>query len=154
MVSVFKNNNGLKKYVDMLKLNQGMMRMVKITAGVFFMVHLMSCFWFLSAKFNDFEHDCWVVMRGIEDRDDGYQYLTSIYWALQTITTVGYGDIPAATMTEQILSVLWMIFGVGFYSFTIGNLSSVIASMDTKNGILKQKLNTLQDYAKRIALPI
>jgi len=43
-----------------------MMRMVKITAGVFFMVHLMSCFWFLSAKFNDFEYDSWVKLRGIE----------------------------------------------------------------------------------------
>ena len=47
-----------------------------------------------------------------------------------------------------------MIFGVGFYSFTIGNLSSVIASMDNKNGILKQKLNTLSDFGKRITLPI
>lgn len=101
------------------------------------MVHLMSCFWFLSAKFNDFEYNSWVVLRGIEDNDDGYQYLTSVYWSLQTITTVGYGDIPAKTTTEQVLSVLWMVFGVGFYSFTIGNLSSVIASMDTKNSILK-----------------
>eukprot|EP00347_Sterkiella_histriomuscorum_P017792 403347976 len=143
MFSLFKYNKSFRKYIDALKMNQGMMRMVQVTGGVFFMVHLMACFWFLSAKFNDFEWDCWVMQRGIEDQDDGYQYLTSVYWALQTITTVGYGDIPAKTQTEQILSIMWMVFGVGFYSFTIGNLSSVIASMDTKNSILKQKLTTL-----------
>eukprot|EP00347_Sterkiella_histriomuscorum_P009438 403341214 len=153
MFSLFKYNKSFRKYIDALKMNQGMMRMVQVTGGVFFMVHLMACFWFLSAKFNDFEWDCWVMQRGIEDQDDGYQYLTSVYWALQTITTVGYGDIPAKTQTEQILSIMWMVFGVGFYSFTIGNLSSVIASMDTKNSILKQKLTTLGDFSKRIELP-
>lgn len=46
-----------------------------------------------------------------------------------------------------------MVFGVGFFSFTIGNLSSVLASMDTKSAILKQKLNTLNDFSKKIAMP-
>ncbi len=83
------------KFFDYLKLHNGMLRMLKITAAVFFIVHLMSCFWYLSAKFNDFNEDCWVVFRGIQDRENGYIYLTALYWALQTITTVGYGDIPA-----------------------------------------------------------
>jgi hypothetical protein len=46
-----------------------------------------------------------------------------------------------------------MIFGVGFFSFTIGNLSSVLASMDNKSAILKQKLMTLGDYSRKIAMP-
>jgi len=53
------------KFFDQMKMNSGMLRMAKITAGVFFMVHLMSCFWFLSAKFTDFEFDSWVTQRGI-----------------------------------------------------------------------------------------
>lgn len=72
---------------------------------------------------------------------------------MQTITTVGFGDIVAGTRTEMTLSLLWMIFGVGFYSFTVGNLSSLIASMDTKTQQLKKKLNTLNDFSKRIKLP-
>lgn len=125
------------RFFDRLKVNTGMIRMAKIAAGVVFMVHLMSCFWFLSAKFDDFDDQCWVVQRGIQDQEDAYLYLTSAYWALQTITTVGYGDISARTQSELVLSVLWMVFGVGFFSFTIGNLSSVLASMDTKSAILK-----------------
>lgn len=52
------------------------------------------------------------------------------------------------------MSLAWMVFGVAFYSFTIGNLSSVIASMDTKNTILKHKLYILADFSARIALPL
>lgn len=66
---------------------------------------------------------------------------------------MGFGDITAVTRTEMTLSLLWMIFGVGFYSFTVGNLSSLIASMDTKTQQLKKKLNTLNDFSKRIKLP-
>jgi len=49
-----------------------------------------------------------------------------MHWATQTITTVGYGDIPAFTSSELILSFIWMLVGVGFYSFIIGNFSSIV----------------------------
>lgn len=46
-----------------------------------------------------------------------------------------------------------MFFGVGFYSFTIGNLASIISSIDSKAAHLQQKLNMLSDFAKRKRLP-
>jgi len=55
-----------------------------------------------------------------------------LYRAIQTLTTVGYGDVHAVTTLEKVMSLIWMIFGVGFYSFTIGNLSSIINSINAK----------------------
>jgi hypothetical protein len=55
-----------------------------------------------------------------------------MYWVLQTLTTVGFGDITAKTDAEKILALLWMIIGVGFYSYTVGNLSSIINTIDVK----------------------
>lgn len=77
------------------------------------------------------------------DEDSSLQYLASLYWALQTLTTVGFGDISAGTTIEKIMAIIWMIFGIGFYSFTIGNLSQIIASIDIRSELLSQKLNTL-----------
>jgi len=48
---------------------------------------------------------------------------------------------------EFVLSLFWMIFGVAVYSFTVGNISSIIANMDTKVAILSSKLQTLNAYA-------
>ena len=110
--------------------------MFKVLGSVFFIVHLMSCFWYLLAKIEGFGPETWVVRSDILDADNLTKYLMAIYWAFQTLTTVGYGDISAVTSAEIIVSIIWMIIGVGFYSFTIGNLSSIIQTIDEKNVIL------------------
>jgi hypothetical protein len=153
MLRLFKQNTSLKKMVDSVKMNAGVVRMISVTVTVFFLVHLVGCFWFLSAKLDDFNPDTWVVRLGYIDHDPTLQYLASVYWALQTLTTVGFGDINAKTIPEKVIAILWMIFGVGFYSFTIGNLSQIIASIDTQSAILSKKLSILTDFAIRTNLP-
>ena len=76
-----------------------------------------------------------------------------MYWAFQTLTTVGYGDVYGKTTLERVYCCLWMIFGVAFYSFTIGNLQSIISTIDVKASELAAKLNTLAGFAKRNKLP-
>jgi len=93
----------------------------------------MACLWFFQAKLSNFPSDCWVHAEDLIDADPGRQYLVAFYWAFQTLTTVGYGDVTVGTDLEKILAVCWMIFGVGFYSYTIGNMTSMIASFDEDN---------------------
>ena len=58
-----------------------------------------------------------------------------------------------STTTEYFLALVWMIFGVNFYSFTIGNVSSIIASLDSKAAIINAKLSTLSEYSLKYNLP-
>jgi len=97
---------------------------------MFFLVHLMSCIFFLINKFAGFPPDCWVVRLGLRDADGYKQYLSALDWALQTLTTVGYGSVTAVTFNERSFNLVWMVFGVAFYSITIGNLASIISSID------------------------
>ena len=60
----------------------------------------------------------------------------SVYWAFQTVTTVGYGDIAITRPEEYGLALIWMVFGVTVYSFTVGSVTSIIANMDGKALIL------------------
>jgi len=82
-----------------------------------------------------------------------FKYLYSVYWALQTLTTVGYGDIPVDTNLEKVVCICWMVFGVGFYSFTIGNLSSFITTIDAKGAQLRAKLQTIEEFSRKHDLP-
>ena len=47
-----------------------------------------------------------------------------IWWAVQTVTTVGYGDIVPKTGVGQAFGVLLMVLGVGLYSLVSANLAA------------------------------
>lgn len=143
LVRLMKYSRSIKKILQAFKMNQGIKRMITVTITMLFAVHLMGCIFFLVAKFDDLHSDTWVARSDLIYEDPSRQYLFAVNWALQTLTTVGYGEIGAVTGAEQITALIWMIVGVGFYSFTIGNLSSIISDVDIKAAILQQKISAM-----------
>lgn len=110
------------------------------------LVHVIACFWFLSARFDEFSPQTWVHRRGLLDNSPEWQYSHSVSWALQTLVTVGYGDYPARTYPELIMCLVWMAFGVNFYSFLIGSITSNVTAQSQNQDSLKYKLKELDTY--------
>ena len=66
----------------------------------------------------------------------------SLWWALVTVTTVGYGDIVPNSIFGKWLAVLLMLVGIG----TIGMLTSTLTNFFVKDNPDEQiKLDKLQD---------
>jgi len=62
---------------------------------------------------------------GIKDNDVAL-YLTSFYFTISTITTVGYGDISGQNTIERSMGIIIMLIGVMAFSFATGSLSSIL----------------------------
>lgn len=101
----------------------------------------------------DFPCDSWVTLEGIVDSPVSMQYTQAAYWALQTLTTVGFGDISPKNVSERIFAIIWMIIGVAFYSYAIGNMTNLIATMDASNEELQAKLSILKEFKQRTQMP-
>ena len=97
---------------------------------MFIMSHLSACFYYFTARISDFDESTWVSRLDLLDSNIYQKYVTSLYWSIQTVTTMGYGDVPAVTIIEKIIAILWMIVGVGFYSLTISNISILIQDLN------------------------
>ncbi len=54
-------------------------------------------------------------------------YLDAIYWALVTISTVGYGDISPVTEVGKIVSMFGIIFGIAMISFVTSVMVSAFS---------------------------
>jgi Ion channel len=102
---------------------------------------------------DDFGPETWVARLNIRDESALTQYIASYYWSMQTLTTVGYGDIPPYTDPERIICVLWMMTGVFFYSFTIGNLSNIIGNIDKTSEYIKTRLSSFNAFSLKVKLP-
>jgi hypothetical protein len=137
---------------DFFSINYGISRLISFLFTTLILSHLMGCLWYIIPKIYD-EQNSWVVQSGLQDEEPFRLYLFSLYWSFATIFTVGFGDIHAYNTVEYIISIFWMLFGVGFYSFTIGTLSSVLVNMDTRENILKGKLAILNEFCKQTKLP-
>jgi voltage-gated potassium channel len=67
-----------------------------------------------------------IVMR-VADPDNFPSVGLAIWWALQTVTTVGYGDVVPTTVAGRVVGGVEMVIGVAFIAFvTAGVTSSVV----------------------------
>jgi hyperpolarization activated cyclic nucleotide-gated potassium channel 1 len=144
--------NMTHKCAEMLRVYSGLSRLVTALCTVLILVHLGACMWFYSARLGDFQPDTWVFRRDLQDEQTSFLYLTSFYWAITTLTTVGYGDISARTELEMLIAMCWMMFGVGFYSFVVGSFTSALTSLDSKSLLTQERLQIVHLFAKDTGL--
>jgi voltage-gated potassium channel Kch len=65
-------------------------------------------------------------MGGYTDNSPMEIYVTSIYFTVTTVLTVGYGDIRAYSISEKIFCIILMVIGVISFSYATGALSTII----------------------------
>ena len=108
--------------------------LIRMFNTILFLNHLMACLWFLNAKLHNFPASCWVVRQGLIDASNEKTYIVSLYWSFQTMSSVGYGDISASNFSEMLMSILWMIVGIGYQGYAIGNIQSIVEFLDSSKG--------------------
>ena len=67
--------------------------------------------------------------------DQGLQgFLDSVWWALVTVTTVGYGDIVPKTVAGRLIGFVIMVSGLFLVSLMTASIASVFVSRKIKEG--------------------
>ena len=68
------------------------------------------------------------VMYLVENGENGFHSIPeSIYWAIVTITTVGYGDIAPVTALGKFIASIMMFIGYGIIAVPTGIITTEIA---------------------------
>lgn len=58
---------------------------------------------------------------------EGWSGLTSIYFAVVTLTTVGYGDVAPSTQAGRLVTAFYILYGVFLIGWAISSLTSIMA---------------------------
>ncbi|MDF1516515.1 MAG: ion transporter [Lutibacter sp.] len=73
------------------------------------------------------------IMYLVEGPENGFTSIPiSMYWAIVTLTTVGYGDLSPITSLGQFIASLVMILGYGIIAVPTGIVTSEISKQDAK----------------------
>jgi voltage-gated potassium channel Kch len=66
------------------------------------------------------------ILIRIADPDNFPSLGLAFWWALQTVTTVGYGDVVPTTTAGRVVGGIEMVIGVSFIAFLTAGVTSTV----------------------------
>ena len=175
LLRLLRGSRIFKRWEMRLSINYALLSIVNICVMLAFVCHLFACIWGLQASFEPL--DTWLGQKGYcvvynaslpcpaDMRCDaiegwmctgsGQTYLYSLYWAIATVTSIGYGDVAATPFneSEQIAAVIMMLFGSLTFAYLIGSFSGLASNLSPDVRRFRQDLTDLNKFLTANHIP-
>ncbi|XP_075926149.1 voltage-gated delayed rectifier potassium channel KCNH8-like isoform X3 [Petromyzon marinus] len=80
-------------------------------------------------------------------------YITSLYFTLSSITSVGFGNVSANTDSEKIFSICAMLIGALMHAVVFGNVTAIIQRMYSRRSLYLTRTKDLKEFIRIHRLP-
>ncbi|KAJ8344722.1 hypothetical protein SKAU_G00289150 [Synaphobranchus kaupii] len=80
-------------------------------------------------------------------------YITSLYFTLSSLTSVGFGNVCANTDAEKIFSICTMLIGALMHAVVFGNVTAIIQRMYARRSLYHTRMKDLKDFNRVHRLP-
>lgn len=80
----------------------------------------------------------------LEPQTVNHSFVEGLWWALVTVSTVGYGDIVPQTPAGRLLAVVLMVSGLGLLSTLTAAIGAYFIGEDAKRQELRERLERIE----------
>ncbi|NXB96908.1 KCNH1 protein, partial [Vidua chalybeata] len=80
-------------------------------------------------------------------------YISSLYFTMTSLTSVGFGNIAPTTDGEKIFAVAMMMIGSLLYATIFGNVTTIFQQMYANTNRYHEMLNSVRDFLKLYQVP-
>ncbi|XP_021854938.2 potassium channel SKOR isoform X1 [Spinacia oleracea] len=148
----------LQKMEKDIRINYLFTRIVKLLTVELYCTHTAACiFYYLATTIPEREEGyTWIGSLKLGDYSYSHfreidlwrRYTTSLYFAIVTMATVGYGDIHAVNMREMIFIMIYVSFDMILGAYLIGNMTALIVK-GSKTERFRDKMTEVMKYMNR-----
>ena len=132
------NKNKVEDVIELVKL------LIFVVTGT----HVLACIW-INLGFQDAPDKSWF---GDEyTKNDKYDvYVTSFYWIIETITTVGYGDYSGKSTNELIFTMFLQFIGLTFFALLMTSVNNIIFRKTRFDNLIEAKQENLELWMSKL----
>jgi len=87
----------------------------------------------------------WIYLTDLEGDKFIHIYFGAIHYLIETVTTVGYGDVIGKSINEISFQVIMLIVGTCIYSWLISSISNYVKKKNEKNIKYEEKVQILEE---------
>ena len=122
---------------------------------IFFLAHSTACvFYYVSFSGSEDNPVTWQgeAMK-LADHSISDIYVTGLYWAFTTMSTVGYGDVVPFTVDEKIYATFAMIMACGSFAYTVGSIGNLVSKSSAEATEYREQVMAVNRYMRKKDLP-
>ena len=150
MLKLLKVQRIIDELEDAFVTSMQLLKIVQMVAGLVYLMHILGCFWYFIASTG--EHDkTWLTSydggSGLT-KPTSVKYLNSVYWALTTLTTVGFGDIVPTNNTERVYVLCSLLIGALVFGYMLSAIGELVNTLDKNAVVLDDKFAEIKDFTR------
>ncbi|CAD8099542.1 unnamed protein product [Paramecium sonneborni] len=142
----------IEEYFSENSIVQTLASFLKLCAFVLFWSHWLGCIFHFIAQSEDSNYN-WLVIYGIYEEPWQIRYVNSVYWAVTTMITVGYGDLSPQTPTERLFGVFFLLIACGVFSFTMNTIGNTMQQLSQKQDQYQKRIAEINNYMGKVKIP-
>ncbi|PSS26770.1 Potassium channel SKOR like [Actinidia chinensis var. chinensis] len=158
LIRVRKVTDFFQKMEKDIRINYMFSRIVKLIVVELYCTHTAACIFYYLATTLPAEQEGYTWIGSLKMGDYSYshfrqidlwtRYTTSLYFAIVTMATVGYGEIHAVNLREMIFIMIYVSFDMILGAYLIGNMTALIVK-GSKTERFRDKMTDLMKYMNR-----
>nr|CCA15894.1 potassium/sodium hyperpolarizationactivated cyclic nucleotidegated channel putative [Albugo laibachii Nc14]CCA26917.1 potassium/sodium hyperpolarizationactivated cyclic nucleotidegated channel putative [Albugo laibachii Nc14] len=130
-------------------INTEFVQLLKLAIPVLATAHYVGCFWYYLSAHQGADKTVWFTNTYFQNPNSlSSKYVASLYWAITTMATVGYGDIYAVTPSERSYATFVMIGGAIIFAYVIGTVIEIVSHSKTLMNSEHAHVQKMMSYVK------
>jgi len=155
LLRILRAGRMFERWESAIAVNYSMLTLCKFLFLTVIVAHWMACAWQMIKVIEADEANNWEIayLGAGHGLPHGEVYIVALYWAVMTMSTIGYGDVVAKTTAERVVATFGMFIGSSIFAYIVGAVTGTVATMGARKSEFYELMDGVNGYMEEVQLP-